>query len=510
MMAQTGKLLRWLFGINAILFCAITVRYIFILLGAVGAGAVGEGAVGSIARLSGYTAMAAVYGAAFLMLKKGGRWARYLALTASVLNLPFYWVVEPAWMWSVAGAMGLVVFWRQKNVDQLSMKTVKPPRTRGDGTSSSIDVLANVALFSGFLVAGFYWANWSARQRLPNHDSLLARLLIIEVAMLFTTVAHESGHAIAALLLKMKLRRFVVGPIEGSFRSGRWQLRFRAAGFLGAPGGVGVVPSTLTDLRRRHVLVAAAGPVASLAFGLLAMGAAFSAKGHWWEAAWMPAAYAATFSLLSFAFNLIPMRPTSVYSDGARIYQLLGRSPWGDVHLALSMGSCTLASPMRPRDCDIHVLNRATAFLTKGMEALLLRVQAQTYFHDCGMVPEAVQSLQDAEAVYAESIDDLRADLHKSFVFANAFLKQDAAHARQWWERMEAKGSATMDAEYWFSRSALLWIEGDIAEADAALEQSVAMMKELPPVGAYEYDRDCVEQLRVAISVSVPRFAAAC
>jgi hypothetical protein len=505
MMAQTGKFLRWLFGINAILFFAITVRYVFILFGAIG-----EGAAGSIARLSGYAAMAGVYAAAFLMLKKGGKWARYLALAASVLNLPFYWVVQPAWIWSIAGALGLVVFWRQQTVDQLAMKTMKPPRTRGDGTSSSIDVLANVALFSGFLIAGYYWASWSAQRKLPNHDGLLALLLTIEVAMLLTTLAHESGHAIAALLLKMKLRRFVIGPVEGSFRGGRWQLRFRAAGFLGAPGGVGVVPSTLTNLRQRHVLVAAAGPAASLAFGLLAAWAALSAKGHWWEETWMAAAYTATFSLLSFAFNLIPMRPTSVYSDGARIYQLLGRSPWGDVHLALSMGSCTLASPMRPRDCDIHVLRRAAAFLTKGMEALLLRVQAQTYFHDCGLIPEAVRSLEEAEAVFAESIDDLRADLHKSFVFANAFLKRDSAQARQWWNRMEAKGSTTVDAEYWLSRSALLWIEGDIAEADAALKQSVALIKELPPTGAYEYDRDCVEQLRSAIAASVPHMATVC
>ena len=500
-MAQTGKLLRWLFGINAILFGAISLRYLWIW----------DGSGLSITRLSGYAAMAAVYGTAFLMLKKGGPRARYWGLAASALNLPFYWVVQPAWMWTAAGALGLIVFWRQENVDQLSAKSSsKQLRNRGDGTSSSMDVLANVALFAGFLVAGFYWAQWSMRQNLPNNDSLIVRLLMIEVAMLMTTLAHESGHAAAALLLKMKLRRFVVGPIEGSFRRGRWRLRFRPAGFLGTPGGVGVVPSTLTDLRRRHALVAASGPAASLMAGLLSMCVALSAKGHFWEAAWMPAAYTATFSLLSFAFNLIPMRPTSAYSDGARIYQLLGRSRWGDVHLALSMGSCTLASPMRPRDCDIDIIQRAAGFLTRGMEALLLRVQAQTYFHDRGMVPEAVQSLEAAEAVYAESIDDLRADLHKSFVFANAFLKRDAARARQWWQRMEAKGSATVDAEYWFTLSALLWIEGAIDEAESACQKSLALMSELPPVGAYEYERDCVEQLRQAIAASIPHLAAAC
>ena len=499
-MAPIGKLLRWLFGINAILFCAISVRHIWVWYSA----------GGSLGFLGGYAAMAVVYASAFVTLNKGGRWARYWALVASALNLPFYWMVQPAWLWTLAGVLGLVVFWRQENVDQLAREAAKAPRTRGDGTSSSVDVMANVALFAGFLVAGFYWANWATRQRLPDTDSLVVRLLMIEVAMLITTIAHESGHALAALLLQMKLRRFVVGPVEGSFRSGRWQLCFRPAGFLGVPGGVGVVPSTLVNLRRRHALVAAAGPAASLAAGLLAMWVAISAKGHRWDATWMPAAYTATFSLLSFAFNLVPMRPTSVYSDGARIYQLLGRSPWGDVHLALSMGSCTLASPMRPRDCDIQILLRAAAFLTTGIEALLLRVQAQTYFHDCGMVAEAVISLEEAEAVYAESVDDLRADLHKSFVFANAFLKRDAAHARQWWQRMEAKGSATLDAEYWFSLSALRWIEGATDEADSAWRKSSELMAALPNVGAYEYERDCLEQLRVAIAVSAPQLATAC
>jgi hypothetical protein len=127
-------------------------------------------------------------------------------------------------------------------------------------------------------------------------------------------------------------------------------------------------------------------------------------------------------------------------------------------------------------------------------------VQVQTHFHDCGMIPEAVQALQDAERVYFESAVDLRADLHKSFVFANAFLKRDAARARQWWERMEAKGTAAVDAEYWFTRSALLWVEGDLDGAEAALHASSTLMAQLPRVGAYDYDRDCAAQLQSAIA----------
>jgi hypothetical protein len=119
------------------------------------------------------------------------------------------------------------------------------------------------------------------------------------------------------------------------------------------------------------------------------------------------------------------------------------------------------------------------------------------------LIPKAIKALEGAEAVYDESVGDMRADLHKSFVFANAFLKRDAVRARQWWDRMEAKGSATEDAEYWFSRSALLLAEGSLNEAEAALNVSAEMMRELPRVGAYDYERDCVGQIRVAMEANI-------
>jgi Zn-dependent protease len=505
--AQFGKLIRWFFGLNAVLFSAIALRYILGFPPLVTH--VWDGAGESVMRLLAYAVLAAIFLKAFLALGKGAKDARYWALGASALNLPFYWIVSQAWMWTAVGVAGLVIFSRRENVEALVENKVKPARARGDGTSSSVDMMANTCLFIGFVAAGYWWASWAPAQKLSMDDGIFVRLLLIEAAMLLTTLVHESGHALAAVLLKMKLRRIVVGPVEASFRSGRWHLKLRFAGFLGAPGGVGVVPTTLDDLRRRHALVAAAGPFASLLLGVVCLWIALTAKGNFWEAGWKLAAYTATFTLLSFLFNLIPMRPESVYSDGARIYQLLGRSPWSDVHLALSMGSCMHASSMRPRDCDTAVLERAAAFLTRGMEALLLRVELTCHHHDAGRIPEALAYLAEAEWVYSDSILDLRADLHKSFVFANAFLKRDATRAREWWQRMEAKGSATKDAEYWLSLSALHWVEGDLDAAEQAWGTAVVLIEDLPRVGAHDYDRDCMKQLRAAIAMEVPALAVA-
>jgi hypothetical protein len=92
-----------------------------------------------------------------------------------------------------------------------------------------------------------------------------------------------------------------------------------------------VIPASPEDRRWRDVSVLAAGPLANLWLGSIALWATFTAKGRHWEQAWELLALIATFSLVEFIINLIPLRPEAEYSDGARIYQLLSGGPWVDV-----------------------------------------------------------------------------------------------------------------------------------------------------------------------------------
>ncbi len=499
-MVPLAKALRWFFAANAMLLTLLSARS-FWMLPLLLANRKTSSAV-FILQPIGYLAMAIAFTCTFWKLRKGNSEARWWAIGASGLTILIYWILQTSPLWPAAGIVGLVIFARPGTVEAMVAGKSQQPRVRGDGTSGSMDGFANLAMIAGCVAACYFWAGWAADNGLPSDDRVFLWVLYIELATLLTTLSHESGHALAAVLLDMKLRRFVVGPLSGSFRSGMWEFEFSPIGLLGAPGSVGVVPASMENLRNRHALVAAAGPVASLLLGLADTWAALSAKGHPWEAAWRLLAFTSTFSLMSFAFNLIPARPESVYSDGARIYQLLRKGPWADVHLALSMASCTLASATRPRDMDIEVIQRARAFLTRGTEALLLRVQAKCYFHDCGRIPEAIEALVDAERVFEESQLTLRADLYKSFVFDNALLKRDAAAARVWWNRMDERKNSTSDAAYWMSYSALLFAEGNLEEAEAAWELSNNLMQQCPQAGAFEYDRDCLAQLRDAIAMS--------
>lgn len=58
----------------------------------------------------------------------------------------------------------------------------------------------------------------------------------------------------------------------------------------------------------------------------------------------------------------------------------------------------------------------------------------------------------------------------------------------------EKTGAPTID--YWLARTALLWIEGNLSEAEQAWHQADARAQNLPHFGAYEFDRNHSTLLR--------------
>ena len=245
----------------------------------------------------------------------------------------------------------------------------------------------------------------------------------------------------------------------------------------------------------------AAGAGFNLLTGLIALYAALTAKGQPYEQYWEFFAYFSTISLLAFASNLIPMQSEVHYSDGARIYQLLRGGPWADYYRVLNLVGSTVVTPLRPRDYDIEAIKRAEQSFTKGHQALMLRLFASSYFLDRGMIPEASEEVVEAERIYQESALDLPAELCMSFVYRTAVLRRDAASARQWWERMEAKKPTHFGVDYWLAQSALLWIEGRKEEARVAWNKGNLLAYQLPEAGDYEFDRyrsallyDCIKK----------------
>jgi hypothetical protein len=236
-----------------------------------------------------------------------------------------------------------------------------------------------------------------------------------------------------------------------------------------------------------------------LCLGLAALWATFAASGRSWQRAWELLAFIAVFSLIGFVTNLLPIRPEANYSDGARIYQLISGGPWADAHRAFSIAGSSAFTPLRPRDYDIQTIQRAARSLTRGRQALFLRLLAYFHFLDCNRIAEAIEALAEAEAVYDQSPSDIAAEVCAEFVFGNAFLKQDAAAARKWWERLEAGKPRRDDTDYWLARSALFWIENKPEEAREAWSAGNAIAQTRPAAGAYEFDRERFARLREAL-----------
>ncbi len=461
--------------------------------------------------------LSVLYGMAWWSVKRGKASARGWAIAASLAillqSIPFSLVAYLEWAhggghWVhqlvlsgialALGVAGLVAFARRGAAAQVSTEATHPARIAGDGTSAIVDRLAWILGVCGYFAGQSLWMRWAQAQHLPVSSGFQFLWLILAAGLL-ETAAHECGHIAVGLALGMRLRAFVVGPFQWHIRDGKWKFQFLLNKILSGGGAAGMVPVDPEQSRWREIWMIAAGPLASLCTGLIALVAALLAKGSPYERTWELLALIATFGLVAFAVNLIPFRPKPLYSDGALIFQLLRGGPMADFRRALNFAGAILVTSLRPRDYDIQAIQRASSALTEGHQAVLLRFLAYNYFHDCNRIPEACHALDDAESVYHRSAQDIPAEWHMLFVFGNAFLKRDAASARQWWNRMEAKKATNLDEVYWLAKSALHWIENNVEQANEAWTTGNELAQRRPKAGAYEFNRDCFLQLRQAL-----------
>jgi len=396
------------------------------------------------------------------------------------------------------GVAGLVAFAPRDAMTKTPLGTVKPPRVSGDGTSGFLDAIVWLLAIAGYFAGQSLWVHWGHSQNLPFIHGFQFWFLFISAALI-ESAAHESGHAAVGMALGMKLRAFIVGPFQWRIRDGQWKFQFLLAKFLASGGATAIVPTNPEQSREDEICMIAAGPLASLCTGMVALATVLTAKGSSYEQAWEFLAFLATFALVSFAVNLIPVRPEALYSDGARIYQLLRGGPLADLHRVFNIAGSTLVTPLRPKDYDIEAIKRAAANFTQGQQALLLRLFAAHHYLDCGMIPAACAALTEAETIYLESAPDIPAELHQDFVFGNAFLRRDVATARQWWERMEKKKPRHLGVDYWLAQCALFWIENRGEEAREAWNKGSVLAQKLPAAGAYEFDRYRCSLLRKAL-----------
>jgi Zn-dependent protease len=137
--------------------------------------------------------------------------------------------------------------------------------------------------------------------------------IFILILVFLAVLVHELAHAVAANAVGGRVRRIVVFPIEFVPAS----RAFRVVGNWGRGDLGGYVSYTLDriEARRRHAIVAAAGPLANI-FSGVAVGSGLAAQGM----GTLPpgAAVATAFAILSVGMGLANLIPFEG-SDGMRL-----------------------------------------------------------------------------------------------------------------------------------------------------------------------------------------------
>jgi tetratricopeptide (TPR) repeat protein len=401
------------------------------------------------------------------------------------------------------GAAGLFIFFRRENVPDPAMEARRRTPVAGDRTSvwtrHSVTGLSVVAQIAAIVV----WGRWAYTHELFRTRGFMW-IGLVALASILTTVVHECGHAIVAWCFEMGLVSFKAGPFQWAKREGKWKFKFHPAGLLTAGGAVGAVPTNPEQPRWEEMLMIFAGPLANLMIGGPAIWAVLHDRWATYQHSWEFVAFTGSFCLIAALLNLFPfMSEEGCYSDGARILQIVSRSPLDDYHRTMASIASTAITARRPRDLDIAAIERAAGHFPDEFREVHLRLCACGFYEDSGRLPEASAALAAAEAIYNNFSVELPGPLHTIFVIGHAYLNRDAVAARIWWDRMEAKKNERSNVDYWLAKTALHWIEGNFEEAEEAWQKADFEARNLPQFGAYEFDRSRCAMLREALDHSL-------
>jgi len=462
------------------------------------------------------TLLGALFTIAWWTVKTSKRSARVWGIAASGLNillsLPLLFsahikFVGFLWLVPLSGIAGIYLFCSLPKSTSVATPARKIRPIPGDGTHVFVNKLPWLVGTLGGL-AGYIWCIRWCHDNGVGRSYGLVRYAQILIALLMVTLIHEAGHAFAAWSVEMKIRAFVVGPFQFRIRDGKWTFRFDLAQTFSAGGATGAVHTNPHQPVWCDLFMIVAGPLINLATGTIALCAVFLLEPSSPLQAGGMLFLFGIYSLLACATNLIPFRTGEQYSDGALIYQYLAGGPFANLRGAFSLVASTMVTPLRPRDYDLDLMERAEA-AAQGMQRMLLRIFRYQHFLDCGQLPEAAAAIEEAEAIFEQLELDIPAELHTSIIFGVAYAKRSAAAARMWWERMEAKKPTRFNADYWAASCAMYWIEGNFYMANESWYKGAALAQQLPKAGAYEFDRYKYILMRQALDESPSRSGSA-
>ena len=250
-------------------------------------------------------------------------------------------------------------------------------------------------------------------------------------------------------------------------------------------GLVDLIPSTFQFFPQQRILIAAAGPLASIVSGLFLTALARRAPngGVFWMLS-----FAALCSLAA-AVELIPMRWGAAQSDGLIILDAIrgGRAFDQVFRNLLPVSSSCL--PLRPRDWPADVVARlaeaADDLRTQRANLYIAYVHSQDSNHTVKAAGYLDRLLETWDPT-----DPPEYALEAAYVFG--YQRRDAAEASMWLERATGPVDGYTKLR---AASAVEWAKGDLQRAVLFAEQAVQACDREPDAGAIRYESDLLFEM---------------
>lgn len=320
-------------------------------------------------------------------------------------------------------------------------------------------------------------------QLMPVEEPWLRTLALLG-ALVIGTAIHELGHVAGALIAKFSVFSFSIGPV--TLRRESSGLRLRIANFR-LIGMITAVPLGSYNLRRRMLVLTAAGPLGSILGGGLefALGRIFHAS-PW--SPWMLPLAIVCWGL--GVVSLVPMRRFYV-SDGARILELIRNSqPAERVCARLAITAAALAGK-RPRAWDRALLETAPSVTDDSDDGIVATIMSYESEMDWRHFDAAELCLQSAIARSSKCPPNLRSALAADAAFFYAAVRNNAAVAREWLQKSRPRHIE--DAYVWpLVEAAVLLAEGKADEANIKLAESSVLLPKARFPGFAAASRDWI------------------
>ena len=379
-------------------------------------------------------------------------------------------------------------------------------KTRLKGIASGL-VLGGVCLGIGYAGGKQLHSSGLMDTLAPEGAGQKALFIALAFFAIWLAIAlHELGHLLAGLLQGFRLALYTAGflGVRGTEKGAKmfFNSDINLLGGLAAtfPEQVSSGP----ELRRKFAWIVAAGPLASLAAGVIGI------AGGWLllqqahtpatlaEMAGMALLFVTGFmSALLFLVTSLPLPSRGFMTDGARFLSLMNG---GEKGLREEAGLAVIAlmgAGKLPGDYPPEMLERMTALPADSLLGLNGHYTAFLHHLDRGELEQAMPFAQTLEAnITAVPAGPFRRYYLKDLAFFYAFLAKDAEKARAIWTGIEKGAEKDRDAAGYRVKAALALLEGQTANATAIVEAGLQKLTELPFLGQRRFEEKWLGAIR--------------